>query len=909
MPKSLFIDPAKLMESGHVKFNDIPVNQYGKTVAQERAAFGDGELVRIYRDMAILREFESMLNRIKTQGNYNGVETTYPGPAHLSLGQESAAVGQAYLLGREDCIFGSHRSHSEVLAKSLSCIQKLPDGELMSIMEGFFGGAILRSIEKVYKAADAKDLAIHFLLYGALAELFARENGFHKGMGGSMHMFFLPFGVYPNNAIVGGSGTIAAGAALYKKCNGKGGLVICNIGDGSLGCGPVWEALNFAAMGQYDTLWEDGKKGGLPIIFNIFNNGYGMGGQTSGETMAYDMPVRVSAGVSPGGMGAERVWGHNPLAVIDAYRRKRKLIESAKGPVFLDVLTYRLVGHSTSDQNAYRSKEEIDAWQEVDPCTVFRRQLVEAGVAGDGAFDDIWAETGERMTKICKWASDMAMSPYADFNADGAVIERMMFSGGRGSGSAAPAAASAVAPVAATAGSAAAVAASGSAGSPAPAPVAAPVAAPASSAAPAATAVAPATAGSAAPAPAGSAAPAPVAAPAPADGAAARTAPAATLIAKEACSRVKQIAGKERSAFKDGKPVSKMRQYNIRDAIFEPLLDKFYEDPTLIAYGEDVRDWGGAFAVYRGLAEALPHSRLFNAPISEAAIVGTGVGYGMCGGRAVVELMYCDFIGRAGDEVFNQLSKWQAMSAGILKMPVVLRVSIGAKYGAQHSQDWTALCAHIPGLKVCFPATPYEAKGLMAAALNGEDPVVFFESQRIYDMGEMFREGGVPSEPYELAFGDVNVVRAGSDVTVLTIGATLYKAVEAADQLEDKYGLSAEVINLHSLVPLDYSRIAESVAKTGRVVLASDACARGSFLNDVARNITELCFDDLDAPPVVVGARNWITPPFEFDEYFFPQAGWILDAIHEKLLPLPGYSPATNGFLPVEQLRRARAGV
>jgi 2-oxoisovalerate dehydrogenase E1 component len=309
------------------------------------------------------------------------------------------------------------------------------------------------------------------------------------------------------------------------------------------------------------------------------------------------------------------------------------------------------------------------------------------------------------------------------------------------------------------------------------------------------------------------------------------------------------------------------------------------------------------------MAEALPYSRLFNAPISEAAIVGTGVGYGLCGGRAVVELMYCDFIGRAGDEIFNQLSKWQAMSAGVLKMPVVLRVSIGAKYGAQHSQDWTALCAHIPGLKICFPPPPYAAKGLMGAALAGSDPVVFFESQRIYDMGEMFREGGVPKEYYEIEIGDVNIVRRGSDVTVLTVGATLYKAAEAADILQNKYGVSAEIINLHSLVPLDYTKIAESVKKTGRVVLASDACARGSFLNDVARNITELCFDELDAPPVLVGARNWITPPFEFDGQFFPQASWILDAIDEKLVPLPGHVPSANHFLPAEQMRRAKSGV
>lgn len=186
----------------------------------------------------------------------------------------------------------------------------------------------------------------------------------------------------------------------------------------------------------------------------------------------------------------------------------------------------------------------------------------------------------------------------------------------------------------------------------------------------------------------------------------------------------------------NGKPVPKARVYQYRDAIAEPIINKYYEDPTLVSFGEDVRDWGGAFAVYRGMTEAIPYYRLFNSPIAEAAIVGAAVGYGMSGGRAIAELMYCDFLGRAGDEVFNQLSKWQAMSAGMLKMPVVLRMSVGSKYGAQHSQDWSALCAHIPGLKVVFPATPYDAKGLMQAALNGTDPVIFLESQRIYDVAE-----------------------------------------------------------------------------------------------------------------------------------------------------------------------------
>ena len=169
----------------------------------------------------------------------------------------------------------------------------------------------------------------------------------------------------------------------------------------------------------------------------------------------------------------------------------------------------------------------------------------------------------------------------------------------------------------------------------------------------------------------------------------------------------------------------------------------------MVAFGEENRDWGGAFAVYRGLTEALPYNRLFNSSISEGAIVGAAVGYGLCGGRALPELMYCDFLGRAGDEIFNQLSKWQGMSGGMLKMPVVLRVSVGSKYGAQHSQDWTSIVAHIPGLKVVFPVTPYDAKGLMNAALQGTDPVIFFESQRVYDIPEMFHKEGVPEGYYE----------------------------------------------------------------------------------------------------------------------------------------------------------------
>ena len=823
MPKSQFIDQKEVRKSGWIKYQDTPLNQYNKTIEEEKANYSKEDFLRIYRDMFIIREFELMLNSIKTTSEYNGIQYSHPGPAHLSIGQEASAVGQAYVLDTNDWIFGSHRSHGEILAKGLSAIEKLSDKELMDIMESYFDGAILKIVQG--DQATVKELAIDFLIYGTLAEIFARETGFHKGLGGSMHAFFCPFGIYPNNAIVGGSATVATGSALFKKVNRKPGIVVANIGDGSMGRGPVWEALSFAAMDQYKKLWEGDMNGGLPILFNVYNNQYAMGGQTNGETMGYEFVARIGAGVNPEQMYAERVDGYNPLAVIDAVRRKKQLLLEKKGPVLLDTLTYRTTGHSPSDASSYRTKEEIDMWFEGNSVNEFKTNLILANVATSAEFDAIDKACVELITKICGWAVDTEKSPRMDFIKNPRQLEDLMFSEGHE-----PKLLDAEPDV---------------------------------------------------------------------------------LMPKEENPRVIQISKKERFGFdKNGKPVSKNKVFQYRDAIFEPILDKFYEDPTLVAYGEENRDWGGAFAVYRGLTEAIPYHRLFNSPISEAAIVGTGVGYCMSGGRAIVELMYCDFLGCAGDEIFNQMAKWQSMSAGVLKMPLVLRVSVGSKYGAQHSQDWTSLCAHIPGLKVCFPATPYDAKGLMTTALNGTDPVVFFESQRLYDYGEQFHEGGVPVESYEIPFGEPDIKKAGTDITILTVGYTLYNALKAAKMLEEQYGISAEVIDARSLVPFNYEKVLESVKKTGRIVLASDACSRGSYLNNIAQNISEMAFDYLDAPPVVIGAKNWITPAYEFDADFFPQPSWFLDAINEKILPLKGFVNTPNvNFTNNERIRTEKKGV
>ncbi len=822
MPKIQFIDPKEVRKPGEITFKPIPVNQYNKSIEEEKANFSREELLNIYTDMVIIREFETMINEIKIKGEYNGIAYNHPGPAHLSIGQEAAAVGMAFTLGVEDFIFGSHRSHGEILAKGLSAIHKLGDSELTKIMESHFEGKTFAPVKASFNGS-VNETAVRFLIYGTLAEIFARETGFNRGLGGSMHAFFTPFGVYPNNAIVGGSGDIAVGAALFKKVNRKNGIVVANIGDASMACGPVWEGLAFATMDQFTELWDEDMKGGLPLIINIMDNQYGMGGQTCGETMGYGIAARIGAGLNADQMHAERVDGYNPLAVIDAYRRKREVLKAKRGPVLLDVLTYRFSGHSPSDASSYRSKEEIEAWEAVDSIIWFGNELVKAGIAAEDDLKGIHDRTTELITWGLKLAIDDKVSPHMDLEKNPELIGEMMFS----------------------------------------------------------------------------------------NQSVDRMEDREPEVnhPMEENPRVQQLAKKERFAFdENGKPHSKIKTYGLRDGIFEAVINRFYKDPTLIAYGEENRDWGGAFAVYRGLTEALPYHRLFNSPIAEASIVGTAIGYAMCGGRVIPEIMYCDFLGRSGDEVFNQLPKWQAMSGNVIKMPVVLRVSVGSKYGAQHSQDWTALPAHIPGLKVVFPATPYDAKGLMNSALQGTDPVIFFESQRIYDIGEQFHKGGVPEGYYEIPFGEPDVKREGKDVTILSIGATLYRAIKAADILQEKYGMSAEVIDARSLVPFNYEPVIASLKKTGRIIITGDASNRGSFMRDLASNITELAFDELDAPPVVVGSRNWITPAHELEDYFFPQPETIIDAIHEKIVPLKGHI-VKNNFTDPEQILRNKLGV
>lgn len=797
MPKQILVDPQETRQSGALELTPIPVHAYARSVENERNTRGDAALKEALRHMMVIREFETMLASFKGTGAYQGIDYLYKGPAHLSIGQEGAAVGAAMALKADDYILGSHRSHGEFIAKGLGAIGELNDAALSGILDTYENGKLRDTVAKYVGGTD-KALGENVLLFGLLAEIFMRENGFNGGMGGSMHAFFPPFGAYPNNAIVGASAGIATGAALRRKLAQNDGIVVANAGDGSTGCGPVWEAMNFAAMSQYDTLWDDAYKGGLPVLFFFTNNFYAMGGQTKGETMGWERLARIGAGVNPAQMHAETVDGSNPLAVADAVARKRQLLVERKGPALLDVECYRLVGHSTTDANAYRTRDEIKLWTEQDPITQFAATLTEAGILSDADVETMREGVAQQILAVARAAVDPAIAPPVDVEAEPTRIGQLMFSDTE-------------IPVPNT-----------------PVPLTKPI--------------------------------------------------------KEA-SAFRQLGRKARFGLdEDGKRLSGLKTVTLRDGLTEAILHHMTNDESLVAYGEECREWGGAFGVYRGLSDILPHHRLFNSPISEAAIVATAIGHALAGGRSLVELMYGDFIGRAGDEIFNQLAKWQAMSAGLLTMPVVLRASVGSKYGAQHSQDWTSLIAHIPGLKVVYPATPYDAKGLMASALSSNDPVVFFESQRLYDQIETFQKDGVPAGYYRVPLGEPDIKRQGNDVTVLTIGPSLYPALAAADELAD-VGIEAEIIDARSLVPFNYDALLASVKKTGHLLIVSEASERGSFAMTISTNVTRFGFADLKAPPRVLGCPNWIVPGADMETTYFPQAHDIIDVVTGEFFP------------------------
>ena len=315
----------------------------------------------------------------------------------------------------------------------------------------------------------------------------------------------------------------------------------------------------------------------------------------------------------------------------------------------------------------------------------------------------------------------------------------------------------------------------------------------------------------------------------------------------------------------------------MNEAIRDALHEEMARDETIFILGEDIIAHGGPYAVTRGIAERFP-DRIRQTPISEAGIVGTALGSALCGMRPVAEIMYVDFVTCAMDEVVNQMAKVRYMFGGQTDVPVVLRLPSGSArlIAAQHSQSLEAWFMHVPGLQVAVPSTPYDAKGLMKSALRGRDPVMFIEYKRIYA-----QEGEVPEEDYTIPFGQADVKREGSDVTIIASGPMVGKALEAADSLSQE-GIEAEIVDPRTLVPLDKETIFASVEKTNRVIVTDEEVKRGGSGAELASLIAEECFDALDAPVKRVAAAN-VPMPFspELEKLVLPNPDSLIAAVRE----------------------------
>jgi len=294
------------------------------------------------------------------------------------------------------------------------------------------------------------------------------------------------------------------------------------------------------------------------------------------------------------------------------------------------------------------------------------------------------------------------------------------------------------------------------------------------------------------------------------------------------------------------------RELSLAQAVNEALAEELRRDPAVFVLGEDVAEAGTPFKVLSGLVEEFGPQRVLDSPISEAGITGIGLGAAMTGMRPVVDIMFGDFLTLVMDQLVNQAAKVHYMSGGRLKAPLTVRTTLGAtrRSAAQHSQSLHAWVAHVPGLKVALPATPYDAKGLLKTAIRDESPVVVFEDKMMFAT-----KGPVPEEEYTLPFGVADVKREGQDVTVVATSSMVYVALEAAAELE-RDGVSAEVVDPRTLVPLDRDTLVDSAKKTGRVIVLDEGHQSFGASAELAAVIADGAFYHLDAPVKRAGARD-----------------------------------------------------
>ena len=329
------------------------------------------------------------------------------------------------------------------------------------------------------------------------------------------------------------------------------------------------------------------------------------------------------------------------------------------------------------------------------------------------------------------------------------------------------------------------------------------------------------------------------------------------------------------------------RRISYMQAVNEAIEQEMRRDETVVVFGEDnvggagapgeEDAWGGVMGVTKGLYHKFP-GRVLDTPISESAFIGAAGGAAASGLRPVAELMFVDFMGVCFDQIYNQAAKFRYMFGGKAVTPMVIRTMYGAgiRAAAQHSQSLYPIFTHIPGLKVAIPSNPYDAKGLMAAAIRDDDPVIFFENKVLYAT-----EGEVPEESYTIPLGEANFVREGEDVTIVAIGRMVGMAEQAAAALADE-GIECEIVDPRTTSPLDEDTIYESVEETGRLVVVDESNPRCSIATDIAALVAQNCFNSLKSAPRMVTAPH-TPPPFSptLEDLFVPDPERVAAAVRE----------------------------
>jgi len=729
-------------EAKMLKLPEIPLFQYTPSLKEEleKGLISKEEALRLFKAMLLQRGFEFIIRDLDSKRfvPYEGYE--FRGSTHLSVGQEAAQTGATGSLTRNDYIAVHHRAHGYCLGKGFFAYYEMGEEELEKILS-----TAEENQFPVDGYTSTLDAVIDYHLYRMMAEVLGKEAGYCKGRGGGMHIADFSVGHLGANAIVGGGFPIATGAALAVAKLGEERVVLSAVGDGAMNNGVAHESMNFATMAQF--------KHGLPIIFFVENNQYGMTGQQKGEVTDIEYLSQRGAGYNDVAMHAETICGMNILSVRHAIKKAREICLKGDGPVLIEANTYRFWGHNFKDKGtAYRSDTETESWKKHDPVEWFKSQIIENGIVTAAETEEEWDGIIHKlqdftiMAANSRWPNvkDIECYLYADTTSD-------------------------------------------------------------------------------------------------------------------------NIGDKYKTVYLLKKPRKIPRDSDgkilARHAVTEALMEEMLRDRRVVLWGEDIAEYGGAYNATLGIFDAFGRDRIFNTPISEATIVGTGVGAALAGLRPVVELMYIDFVLMAMDHVGNQAAKTRYMFGGQKDIPLTIRTTIGGGkgYAGQHAQSLESVLTQFPGLKVVTPSNAYELKGLLKTAIRDDNPVVVIEHQWVYLEKAVVPEG----VEYTIPLGQANIVREGNDITVVAYSNMVGRSLEAAELLEKEDGVKVEVVDPRSLVPLDVKTISASVKKTGRVVVVTQAPYTGGFASHISHEIQKNSFKQMKCPVRIVSGYD-VPPPMSF---------------------------------------------